>query len=190
MTYSAKLALFGAFVSVLSGAVAVSSEQARAGATQPDTTEVRIGTAYHGYEGREAGTVDVSLDALLPAFDLGKSLSSDAFSLHPQIGIDVNTQGKTSAAFAGFAAVVHLPANFKIEADLGGSINNGKATSESDTGRSELGCTTLFREAFGIGYQATKEVSLMAVAEHMSNANLCTPNNGITNFGLKLGYSF
>lgn len=152
-------------------------------------TELRLGAAYHGYEGREAGTADVSVDALLPAFDLGKSFTSETFSLHPQLGLDANTQGKTSAAFAGFAAVMHLSARFKVEADLGGSINDGKTTS-LDSGRAELGCNALFREALGLGYQLTQNLSVMAVAEHMSNANLCQPNNGITNFGLKLGYSF
>jgi hypothetical protein len=189
MNYSVKPALFGVLFAVMSSAVLVSLDQAHAGGAQSGGTEVRLGTAYHGYEGREAGTVDVMVDALLPAFNLGKALSSEAFSIHPQIGADINTQGKTSAAFAGFAAVVHLPAKFKIEADLGGSVNNGKTTS-SDSSRSELGCTVLFREALGIGYQITKEVSVLGFAEHMSNANLCTPNNGITNFGVKLGYSF
>ena len=189
MQYSVKPALLGVLFAVMSGAVMVSVDQARAGGSQSGSTEIRLGTAYHGYEGREAGTVDVMVDALLPAFDLGKPLASDVFSLHPQIGADINTQGKTNAAFAGFAAVMKLPANFKIEGDLGGSVNDGKTTS-SDSSRSELGCTVLFREALGLGYQVTKEVSVMAFAEHMSNANLCSPNNGITNFGVKIGYSF
>ena len=189
MNYSVKPAFLAAFVAVFSGALCASIDVAKAGSSQPAGAELRIGSAYHGYQGREAGTVDVAVDALLPAFDLGKPLSGDAFSLHPQIGVNFNTQGKTSAAFAGFAAVVRLPGNFKIEADLGGSVNDGKTVSD-DTGRAELGCNALFREAFGIGYQVTKEVSVLAYAEHMSNANLCTPNNGVTNFGVKLGYSF
>jgi hypothetical protein len=190
MIYSIKPALRLAFAAVLSGVFLAPMGNAQAGGSKPTGGEIRVGAAYHGYASAESGTVDVSVDALLPAFDLGKPLSGDAFSLHPEIGVDLNTQGKTNAAFAGFAAVVRLPANFKIEADLGGSVNDGKKTSESGSGRSELGCNALFREAFGIGYQITSDVSVMAFAEHMSNANLCLPNNGITNFGLKLGYAF
>jgi len=163
---------------------------AEAASPQQASTEVRIGSFYHGYASAETGTADIAVDVLLPAFDLGKTLQSDVFSLHPQFGADLNLQGKTSAVFLGFAGVANLPGNFVIEANLGGSVNNGNKTSPADSGRSELGCTTLFREAFGIGYRFSKQISLMAVAEHMSNANLCTPNNGITNFGLRLGYSF
>ena len=182
-----RVALFAASVAV---SAFVSSEGAWAGSADASGTEVRIGTFYHGYQGREAGTADVAIDALLPAFDLGKSPLTERFSLHPQIGVDLNLQGKTSAAFAGFAGVVELPGNLLVEGDLGGSINNGKTTSPDDTGRAELGCTTLFREALGIGFRFSKQASVMAVAEHMSNANLCTPKNGITNFGLRFGYNF
>ncbi len=178
------------FAAGLAVSALVASEGAWAGSVQPSGTEVRIGTFYHGYQGREAGTADIAIDALLPAFDLGKSPLTERFSLHPQIGADLNLQGKTSAVFAGFAGVVELPGNLVIEGDLGGSINNGKTTSPDDTGRAELGCTTLFREALGIGFRFSKQASVMAVAEHMSNANLCTPNNGITNFGLRFGYNF
>jgi lipid A 3-O-deacylase len=164
--------------------------QAFAGSPASSETQVRFGTFYHGYEGRESGTGDIALDVLLPAFDLGKYAPSGAFSLHPQVGADINLQGKTSAAFAGLAGVIEAPAGFVIEGDLGGSVNNGKTTSPDDTGRAELGCTALFREALGVGFHLSSKTTLMAVAEHMSNANLCTPNNGITNFGLRLGYSF
>jgi len=175
---------------LLAGSLLMATEGARAGSGEASGTEVRVGAFYHGYQGREAGTVDIAIDALLPAFDLGKSPLTERFSLHPQIGADLNTQGKTSAVFAGFAGVVELPGNFLIEGDLGGSINNGKTTSPDDTGRAELGCTMLFREALGLGFRFSKQASLMAVAEHMSNANLCTPNNGLTNFGLRFGYQF
>jgi len=41
-----------------------------------------------------------------------------------------------------------------------------------------------------IGVPLSDRLSVMAMAEHMSNGNLCQPNNGITNVGVKLGYSF
>jgi hypothetical protein len=174
----------------LGGIVLLLPLQDSAGSPTNSETQVRFGTFYHGYEGRESGTGDIALDVLLPAFNLGNSGLANTFSLHPQLGADINLQGKTSAAFAGLAGVVDLPGSLMIEGDLGGSVNNGKATSPDDTGRAELGCTALFREALGIGFHLSSKTTLMAVAEHMSNANLCTPNNGITNFGLRLGYSF
>jgi len=151
--------------------------------------QLRIGGFYHSLSMPESGTADVQISGLFPAFDLGPSMAASDVTIHPELGADLNTQGKTSAAFAGFAAVAHLPANFLAEANLGVSANNGY-TSGAPSGRLELGCNELFREALGLGYQFTKQVSVMAVAEHMSNANLCQPNNGITNVGLRLGYSF
>ena len=150
--------------------------------------QFRVGAATHGIASAETGTIDANVEWLMPAFDFG---STGGFTLHPQIGADINTQGRTSAGFAGFAGVVTLPGGIFVEADLGGSVNNGYTSNPpSGSNRSELGCTALFREAFVIGVPLSDRLSVMAMAEHMSNANLCQPNNGITNVGVKLGYSF
>ena len=127
----------------------------------------------------------------MPALDIGSFASSNGLSLHPQVGTDLNLQGKTSAVFAGFAGVITLQGGVFIEADLGGSVNNGYTSNPpAGSNRSELGCNALFREALIIGVPLSDRLSVMAMAEHMSNANLCQPNNGITNVGVKLGYSF
>ncbi len=178
----------------LAGALLVSlglSQYALAGDPAFKNGQFRFGASTHGIASAETGTTDANIEWLMPALDLGSFASSNGLSLHPQIGADVNLQGKTSAAFAGLAGVVTLPGGLFVEADLGGSINNGYASNPpAGSNRSELGCTALFREAFVIGLPLSDRLSLMATAEHMSNANLCQPNNGITNVGLKLGYSF
>lgn len=166
------------------GVSAASADEARGAGSQ-----LRIGGFSHSISMPEFGTTDLHISGLLPAFDLGPSMAKSGLSLHPELGADLNLNGKTSAVFAGFAAVAQLPANFLAEADLGVSANNGY-TSGAPSGRLEVGCNALFREALGLGYRLTNQVSVMAVAEHMSNANLCQPNNGITNIGLRLGYSF
>jgi len=150
--------------------------------------QFRVGASTHGIASAETGTVDANVEWLMPAFDFG---STGGFTLHPQLGANINTQGRTSAGYAGFAGVMTLPGGLFVEADLGGSVNNGYTSSPpAGSNRSELGCNALFREAFVIGVPLSDRLSVMAIAEHMSNANLCLPNNGITNVGVKLGYSF
>ena len=150
--------------------------------------QFRVGAATHGIASAETGTIDANVEWLMPAFDFG---STGAFTLHPHVGADINTQGRTSAGYAGFAGIVTLPGGLFVEADLGGSVNNGYTSNPpSGSNRSELGCNALFREAFIVGVPLSDRLAVMAMAEHMSNANLCQPNNGITNVGVKLGYSF
>lgn len=175
--------IFGAFVSVFTFASVASANEFTL-----KNGQFRVGAATHGIASAETGTIDANIEWLMPAFDFG---STGGFTLHPQIGADLNTQGRTSAGYAGFAGVLTLPGGIFVEADLGGSVNNGYTSSPpAGSNRSELGCTALFREAFVIGVPLSDRLSVMAMAEHMSNANLCQPNNGITNVGVKLGYSF
>ena len=177
------LAIFGACVSFFAFANLASANEFTLKKGQ-----FRVGAATHGIASAETGTIDANVEWLMPAFDLG---STGGFTLHPQLGADINTQGRTSAGYAGFAGVVTLPGGLFVEADLGGSVNNGYTSSPpAGSNRSELGCNALFREAFVIGMPLSDRFSVMAMAEHMSNANLCQPNNGITNVGVKLGYSF
>ena len=180
-------AVFSAVIGVAFSA-AIFATNASANEFTLKNGQFRIGAATHGIASAETGTVDANIEYLMPAFDFGSTVS---FTLHPQIGANINTQGRTSAAFAGFAGVVTLPGGLFIEADLGGSVNNGYTSNPpSGSNRSELGCNALFREALIIGVPLSDRLSVMAMAEHMSNANLCQPNNGITNVGVKLGYSF
>ena len=83
-----------------------------------------------------------------------------------------------------------LPAKFVFELDFGGSVNNGGTAPPAEEKMQALGCRTLFHESAGIGYPLTDRVTVTAMIEHMSSANLCLPNGGMTNAGLKLGYSF
>ena len=149
--------------------------------------QLRAGYLTHGIASDESGTQDLNAEWLLPAFDFGQM---GGFSLHPQVGGDFNLQGRTNAAYAGFAGIYQFSNGIFVEGDLGGSVNDGYKTAPANSGRSELGCNELFREAFVVGVPLTSRLSVMAVAEHMSNANLCQPNNGITNVGMKLGFSF
>ena len=53
-----------------------------------------------------------------------------------------------------------------------------------------LGCSVLFRESASIGVMVTETASVMATIEHASNANLCADNRGLTNMGIRFGWTF
>lgn len=168
-------------------AVAATAVQADDSGFTLKNGQLRGGLVTHGIASDESGTQDVNAEWLMPAFDFG---ATGGFSLHPQVGGNFNLQGRTNSAYAGFAGIYQFSNGIFVEGDLGGSVNDGYKSAPANSGRSELGCNQLFREAFVIGVPLTSRLSVMAIAEHMSNANLCQPNNGITNVGMKLGFSF
>ena len=53
-----------------------------------------------------------------------------------------------------------------------------------------LGSTFLFRESLELGYQINPVVSVSAILDHISNANLAKRNAGITNAGARFGVKF
>ena len=54
-------------------------------------------------------------------------------------------------------------------------------------GRKRLGSRILFRESVELGYQVNPVVSVSAILDHISNANLAPRNAGITSAGARLG---
>ena len=53
-----------------------------------------------------------------------------------------------------------------------------------------LGSPILFRESAEIGYQVTPMISVSAILDHISNANLGRHNAGITSAGGRVGFKF
>ena len=78
---------------------------------------------------------------------------------------------------------------FFIEGTLGAAIHNGALSGAVAPARN-LGCNVLFYEAAGIGTRVADNLNVILSWEHASNGNLCAPNRGLTNIGVKLGYTF
>ena len=72
---------------------------------------------------------------------------------------------------------------------LGAGYHDGyKVTSLLD--RKSLGCKLLFRESLDIGYRFHYSHSIMAHLDHISNAKLCSNNEGLESVGIRYGYHF
>jgi lipid A 3-O-deacylase len=157
--------------------------------------EVKAGLLAHdvGFLGdhTERG-FDVDLEMLFTSPDLLAILGSP----RPHIGADINTAGDTSDAFAGLTWGISLIQNLFRPGDyvfmtgsLGGAYQDGYIDHAPDK-RKLMGSPVLFRESAELGYQITPTISIAAILDHISNADLARHNAGITSAGARLGFKF
>jgi len=151
--------------------------------------ELRGGVLYHDFMERESG-VDLNIEYLsrFAAFDLFIPKTSVQAVFRPHIGGTVNTNGDTSYAYAGYSLTLNLTSRLFLEGSLGGMVHNGDGTSRD--GDLHLGCNVMFRESASLGVRLTEHINVSAMVVHGSNAGLCNANNGITNAGVRVGYTF
>jgi lipid A 3-O-deacylase len=135
---------------------------------------------------------DVNLEMLFNSPDILAIIGSP----RPHIGGDYNTAGQTSDVFTGLTWGISLIQNLFRPGDaifmtgsLGGAYQDGYIDN-APLGRKRLGSPILFRESAELGYQVTPVISVSAILEHISNANLGQHNAGITSAGARLGFKF
>jgi lipid A 3-O-deacylase len=157
--------------------------------------EVKIGVLAHdiGFLTHhvEHGS-DVNLEMLFTPPDLLALIGSP----RPHIGADINTAGATSDAYAGLTWGISLIQNLFRPGDsvfmtgsLGGAYQDGYIDNAPPE-RKRLGSPILFRESAELGYQITPVISVAALLDHISNADLGQHNAGITSAGVRLGFKF
>ena len=154
-------------------------------------SEIRVGGSVQDPSGPESGSGSITGEILFDRFFQSSDPVLNLFIPRPHIGGSVNLGGRTSFAYAGFTWSFDITPRFFIEATFGGAIHNGN-TSAFNVAPDEagLGCSPLFRESASAGFHLTPQWSLMATVEHLSNAGLCSQNRGLTNIGVRLGYTF
>lgn len=171
----------------------------RAAAQTKLVDEVKVGILAHdvGFLGHHVETgADINLELLFASPDLLSVIGSP----RPHIGADINTAGNTSDGYFGltwgytlFQNVLRPGDGIFVNGSLGGAIQDGftgTAATKPPPGRKLLGSAALFRESAELGYQITPVVSVSALLDHISNANLAPRNAGITSAGARLGFKF
>lgn len=153
-------------------------------------SELRVGVFAHDPAGREIGGADVNVEALFvkPFLPADPVLAFLVPRLH--LGATVNTAGRTSQAYAGLTWSYDITSRLFAEISFGVATHNGEAGRIVPHDRAALGCRALFRESASVGYRLDRSWSVMATVEHVSNANLCNDNHGLTNYGARLSYAF
>lgn len=163
--------------------------------------EVRVGVLAHSIdEAAPPGSIlpvgnftriqDVNVELLFlpPQGDFWSFIGNP----RPTIGATVNFAGLESMAYA--ALTWRLPVfdtPVFIEGALGAALNNGAISGAVPPARN-LGCAFGFYEAASLGYQLSANASAMVTFQHTSHAGVCgaSTNQGLTNLGLRLGWTF
>jgi hypothetical protein len=151
--------------------------------------EVRVGVLDHALEDTvsERG-VALNLEVLGGRFGGGYENGILNFLLtpRPHLGTTLGF-GKTDEFYWGVTWDAKLSGPAFLEASFGGAAHDGAV---STPGEPSYGCEVNFRESASVGFSLTAQWRLLATVDHMSNANLCHPNHGLTNAGIRLGYHF
>jgi hypothetical protein len=84
-------------------------------------------------------------------------------TLRPNLGVTINDRGDTSKLYGGM--VLEYRSSFGLFVDL-------------------------FRTGFDLGYEITPHHRLMLSFDHISNAGLASPNQGLDTLGVRYGYRF
>jgi lipid A 3-O-deacylase len=184
----------GLALALLTGAVAA-ADFGYAPPSQPVSfvSELRIGSSAQDPWSPEKGSANLTGEILFAKPFTTADLFTSYFVPRPHLGGSLNFRGDTSFAFAGLSWTVDITPRVFVEASFGGALHNGNTQSNLalvPPDRSALGCSPLFRESGSVGYRLSRNWSVMATIEHLSNAGACTQNRGLTNIGARLGYTF
>jgi lipid A 3-O-deacylase len=161
--------------------------------TQPSSffiSEVRLGTFVHDAASPEQGSADLAGEILFANPFSAPGSAWDFLLPRPSIGGTLSFAGKTSEAFAGLTWTYDITRSIFVDAEFGGSVNNGKTGAIVPPGHNAMGCNWSFRESGSLGYRLTENWDITATVEHMSNAGACKQNRGLTNYGARIGYRF
>ncbi|MCE9648547.1 MAG: acyloxyacyl hydrolase [Parvibaculum sp.] len=151
--------------------------------------EVRLGIYDHNsslFASRhETSNPDINAEILFKAPSWLEWMAQPRINL----GANINTGNGTSIAYTGLTWDYNFTEAWFIEGSFGGAIHNGE-TDKQTASKLDLGCRVMFHENASLGYRVTANSSVMLTVDHMSNASLCSPNPGLTDIGIRYGYTF
>ena len=144
-------------------------------------SESRLGINTHGINTFEDGIVDVSASVLFhPVTGYG----------NPRPHVGVSASSATSLVYTGLTWTNQNTSPLLFDFEFGIAANNGMAEGSAAAKKTSMGCVLGFHETVSVGYRFNRSLSLMATIEHFSNGKICEPNTGLTNAGLRIGYSY
>lgn len=150
---------------------------------------LQVGVLLHdldGYGGTESG-LDLAIE--LRGAPLTGAFWNDVFSPRPHIGVNLSDSGGTDSLYAGLTWTAGIGERGYVSVDFGGAVHDGKLK-RADPGQAALGSRILFHEALEVGFRLDERWRLGLRIEHMSNADLTAPNDGITDLGFVVSRGF
>jgi lipid A 3-O-deacylase len=160
------------------------------GLEEPQRFEFRLGAFAHGVAFEESGGVDVNAELVFPRVPLDIPAEWRFLLPRPHVGVMAATSSnKTSYAYTGFVWTLNLTERLFVEPIFGGAIHNGKLDNPPPD-RVALGCPILFHTGISLGFRLNEQWTLYGTWDHISNANLCSRNVGLNDWGVRVGYKF
>jgi hypothetical protein len=187
-----KYALPGLLALILAGfSPPLQAQEAPEGSHGPDIFYgLRLGLLAHDVGGlwsrsRAEGGADFNAEFVLRK----PSLSLLEGTLMPNLGVSVNSQGGTSKVYGGMLWEFMLANGLFFNSGLGLAIHNGSLESD-DPNEKELGSRVLFRVPLELGFTFSERHRISIMFDHVSNAYLANPNEGLDTIGLRYGLQF
>ena len=110
-------------------------------------------------------------------------------NVRPNLGLSINTQGDTSKLYGGILWELETKSGLFVDLGVGIAAHNGELDTNQEDKKS-LGSRILLRIPFEIGYLITEHYEISILFDHISNAYLADPNEGLDTLGLRFGYRF
>jgi hypothetical protein len=151
---------------------------------------IRLGLLVHDIGGlwshtRAEGGADMNAEVVLrkPRWMLWGGV------ILPNFGLSINSQGDTSKIYGGVVWEFLFSNGLFFNIGTGLAVHNGQLESD-DNNKKQLGSRILFREPieFGITFWERHRISIMF--DHISNAYLASPNEGLDTLGVRYGFQF
>ncbi len=111
-------------------------------------------------------------------------------SPRPRLGASFNIKGVESMVNLGLTWQVSIfDTPLFVEGTIGAALHNG-ALSGVVAPLSNFGCPVGFYTAASAGVNVGDKATILLTYEHVSNLRLCSPNEGLSNLGIRFGYKF
>ena len=167
---------------------AICAEEKSASQNHKWLYEIRTGILAHDVplwsRTRQEGGVDFNAEFIFgfPKFEL---LSGIVYS---NLGFSLNSQGDTSKIYSGLLWEYLWDSGLFINLGFGLAAHDGKLENSDD--KKELGSRILFRIPIEFGLFLTRHQGVSIMFDHVSNAYLADPNEGLDTIGLRYIYRF
>jgi hypothetical protein len=151
--------------------------------------ELRLGVAAYDtgiFSTHDFNGAVINGELLFPSPDFLSVIGSP----RPAIGVDIATAPDAiHFAYIDLNWDAHFTDRLYATWSLGGAVTSANDL-EHSTRYKNLGCKVLFHLGAGLGYDLSEHASIELYADHFSNADLCTPNNGAESAGIRFAYRF
>jgi hypothetical protein len=151
---------------------------------------VRLGLLAHDVGGlwshsRAEGGVDMNAEIVFKK----PSLKLPAGTVFPNVGVSINNQGGTSKVYGGLLWEFLFDNGLFANTGVGLAAHSGQLKSDN-ANKKQLGSRILFRIPIELGFTICEHHRLSIMFDHISNAYLASPNEGLDTLGVRYGYQF